>query len=122
MNWSYNYRAGGAACQVVDVRVSLHTNQFLPAFAPSPSTPARLGDTWQRYTASLQTHENGHVAIDTDYAQRLTTALQALTAPDCNQLARVAQTTTESYVAMLDTANALYDSQTNHGATQGAVL
>jgi len=50
------------------------------------------------------------------------TDLTALPAMACSQLASSANGIIQNDVAALNQANTDYDSQTNHGATQGAVL
>jgi predicted secreted Zn-dependent protease len=71
---------------------------------------------------ALKTHEDGHTALDIEYATKLATALQNTGNMDCATLTRQTQSIIDSHVTMLNAANELYDSQTNHGATQGAVL
>ncbi len=122
VSWSYGFHVSNSVCRLSDVRVGMHINQYLPLFVPSAATPQTTASSWQQYIAVLQQHENGHVAIDTDYAKRLTAALQNLATTDCGSIAAQASTITDSYVTMLNTANDLYDSRTNHGLTQGAVL
>lgn len=122
LNWSYSPVSDGTTCTLRSIRVGMHVNQYLPLFIPSTTTPVTITATWSAYAAALKAHEDGHTAINRDYAQRLTTALQQASAVDCTSLAAQAETTLQSYTVMLNTANELYDSQTNHGATQGAVL
>ncbi|MCA9327145.1 DUF922 domain-containing protein [Candidatus Saccharibacteria bacterium] len=122
LNWSYAVSVSGTTCRLTNVKIGLHVSQYMPAFVPTSSTPAGTKNAWNRYIANLQTHENGHVAIDTDYAQRLTNTLQNMGSVDCANPKNQVQTIINSYVTMLNAANELYDSQTGHGATQGAVL
>jgi predicted secreted Zn-dependent protease len=89
---------------------------------PEPETPTSVATSWNVYATNLKIHEDGHAAIDRDHANRLTVALQNLQALDCKNLGAQTQATISSYITMLNTANVLYDSQTNHGANQGAVL
>lgn len=122
LNWSYGIAADANGCSLTSVRVGLHVNQFMPLFVPSSTTPSVTQSTWSNYANSLQTHEDGHTAIDTRYAEQLVAALQNLRNIPCNTLDSQAKTTVQSYVTMLNAANELYDSQTGHGTTQGAVL
>lgn len=123
LNWRYSATSvGNNQCQLTNIRVGLHINQLMPTFVPTSGTPAAVASTWNRYAANLATHEAGHIDIDTQYAEKLLAALQAMGPLDCSLISRQAQTTIDSYVTMLNAANDLYDSRTNHGATQGAVL
>ena len=122
INWAYTPVAQNGSCSLKDVKVGLHVNQLMPAFSPGSTISTEVRSTWDTYARALQTHEDGHTAINIDYATRLNNALQSLGQMDCSTLTRQVQTTIDSHVAMLNTANELYDAQTNHGATQGAVL
>jgi len=122
LSWQYLTTNTETNCRLYDVRVGLHISQLLPQFTPTNSVSSTVTSEWNRYAAALTSHENGHVIIDTDYAQRMTTALQNLVSLDCSALSAQARITIDSYVALLNTANELYDSQTAHGATQGATL
>ena len=95
---------------------------ILPAWQPGGSAAAGLAGNWQNLIASLTVHENGHVAIDQQYANQLLNDLQSLPATACESLAASVATKAAADIAVLNTANAAYDAATNHGATQGAVL
>lgn len=122
LNWAYTPVAEKGVCSIKDIKVGLHVNQLMPAFSPGSTVSSEVRSTWDAYSRALQTHENGHTAINTDYAARLTTALQNLGQMDCSTLTQQVQTTIDSHITMLNTANELYDAQTNHGATQGTIL
>ncbi|QQS19732.1 DUF922 domain-containing protein [Candidatus Saccharibacteria bacterium] len=122
LNWAYTPTVTNGFCSITDVKVGLHVNQLMPAFSPGNAISPEVASAWDSYAHALKTHEDGHAAIDTNYATRLTVALQNLGSIDCNAMTSQVQTVIDSYVAMLDTANELYDAQTNHGATQGAIL
>lgn len=123
LNWRYTATAAGNnQCTLSNVRVGLHINQLMPLFIPNGTTPTSVTSSWNAYTTNLGIHEAGHVDIDTQYADKLLAALQSMGSVDCSLISRQAQTTIDSYVAMLNAANDLYDSRTNHGATQGATL
>ena len=122
LNWSYTTSASEGLCQLREVRVGLHVNQYLPDFVSDTTTSLQLSASWQRYIANLKTHEDGHTALNVAYATELTTALQNLGSLDCATLTTQVKTTIDSHITLLNTANELYDSRTNHGATQGAIL
>lgn len=122
LNWSYSMTASGSACTLADVRVGVHVTQYFPLFVATATTRSSVSNTWNTYATNLKTHEDGHTAIDIAYAQRITTALQQLTTSNCSTIDQRVQTTVNTYVSELNNANNQYDAQTNHGATQGAVL
>jgi len=122
MNWMYTPTVKDGTCQLANVKVGLHVNQYFPSFSPRNTTSPEAASAWELYRQSLKTHEDGHIALDREYAHRLSNTLQRTGPMDCATLSRQVQTIIDSHVAMLNTANELYDTQTNHGATQGAAL
>ena len=120
LTWSYTLAGNDTSCRVETARVGLHVNQYLPLYQPT-TTDMSLATTWNSYAASLKQHEDGHTAIDTTYAQKLTTALQAARG-SCDTIDARIRTITDAHITMLNTANELYDARTNHGVTQGAIL
>jgi len=122
LDWSYNYTTlANDSCSLGNIKVGIHTAMALPAWQTNTTTPG-LADRWTQFSSALASHEQGHVAIDKLYAAKLVTDLTALPAMACSQLASSANGIIQNDVAALNQANTDYDSQTNHGATQGAVL
>ncbi|MDI6737199.1 MAG: DUF922 domain-containing protein [Nanoarchaeota archaeon] len=90
---------------------------------------------WDRFIEALTAHEQGHVDLCMDYAGRLKTALTGLESDVCSTesmqkacddaLTDLEQKAGDAYDAVdsdYNTADDLYDSTTDHGETQGAVL
>ena len=120
LTWQYSYVSiGDGSCKISHAKVGLHVMQIMPFWQP---TTAALGSQWQSFMGALATHENGHTALDTQYAQTLLDDLNGFPATPCGQLAQSVKHITDSDVATLNQANDNYDSSTNHGATQGAIL
>lgn len=122
LNWSYTPAVTDGTCHIENVKIGLHINQLMPAFSPGNAISPSVASTWDAYSQALKTHEDGHTALDIQYAERLAAALSGVGNMECGVLTRQVQTIVDSHLAMLNTANELYDSQTNHGATQGAAL
>lgn len=123
LTWQYNYVAeGNGMCKVVHAKVGIHIMQIMPLWQPGVAAQAGLSSQWQSFMSSLKTHENGHTALDVQYAQTLLDDLNSFPATSCGQLAQSVKHLTDSDVATLNQANDNYDTSTNHGATQGAVL
>jgi len=120
LTWSYGLSQTGGNCKVTNVKVGLHVNQYLPSLAAG-NTSGQLQAHWNAYSASLHQHENGHVEINKQYSAKLLQGLQNISAP-CATIEKLVSDTAKTYVTMLDAANELYDSRTDHGATQGAIL
>lgn len=122
LNWQYDYSISGPVCVITTVKVGLHVDQDLPSWQVPSGANAQLQSQWKSFSAALQAHENGHVAIDTQYAQALLDDLRGFPPTDCADFSASVKHLTDTDVAVLNQANDNYDSSTNHGATQGAVL
>lgn len=123
LNWQYGYtRDASGMCRVVHPKVGLHVSQILPVWQPTAQADAGLPATWQQFMSALATHENGHTALDVQYAQTLQSDLNNFPATACDHIQQAVQHLADSDVATLNQANDNYDSSTNHGATQGAIL
>jgi predicted secreted Zn-dependent protease len=122
LNWQYDYSISGDICVITGVKVGLHVSQDMPVWQVPAGANAGLQSQWATFIANLQTHENGHAALDKQYAQVLLDDLRTFPPTDCANFAASIQHLTDNDVAVLNQANDNYDSSTNHGATQGAVL
>ena len=123
LNAQYNWAEDSSGyCRVTGAKVGLHINMILPQWQPNADSEAGLAVSWQTYINNLTTHENGHVAIDKQYAAQLLNDLQAFPAGDCASIADSLKTKVNADIAALDAANDAYDAATNHGATQGAIV
>jgi|JI10StandDraft_1071094.scaffolds.fasta_scaffold00543_48 predicted secreted Zn-dependent protease len=121
LTWAYDVSAQGNLCTLSNVRVGLHVNQHLPHFIPGVTTPRSTASEWSAYFSALEAHEQGHIDLDSQYAERLLAAFRTVSG-DCTTIDEQAATVARSVTTMLNTANELYDARTNHGATQGALL
>ncbi len=86
--------------------------------APRSIAPDIL-EPWGHYIEALRRHEMGHVAIARAAGQALFDALSAL--PDGASRERIDHVARAS-IAEAHEKERAYDSETRHGATQGAVL
>jgi predicted secreted Zn-dependent protease len=123
LTWQYvALTADNGLCTISHLKIGLHVSMSLPAWSPSAQTTNGLASQWQNFIRSLTTHENGHVSLNTQYAGQLLNDLQNTPAVDCGTLNATVQTKARTALANLDAANVTLDSQTDHGATQGAIL
>lgn len=122
INWSYSTTQTGDVCTLRDLHIGLHIAQLLPSFVPNASTPSAVTAAWNTYAANLAVHEDGHVALANRYTQELAAKLQSIGPMRCSLLASHVEVTITSQLTLLNSEDTLYDSRTNHGATQGAVL
>lgn len=123
MTWQYYTVIGaGNACSLTDVKVGVHTATIMPLWQPTSSAAEGLPTRWQSFSTDLLTHEQGHVALDKQYAAKVLADLNALPAMNCDDLTSTVKSTINSDVSALNNANNNYDAATDHGATQGAVI
>ena len=91
----------------------------LPEWRPKRHADQRLEQAWPGYLAGLTGHEMGHRANGVKAAFAVRDALAAM-APmeDCQGLATAADSSANAAFGSYKNADAEYDRQTNHGATQ----
>lgn len=123
VTWHYQRRESENECRVERASVTLRVVITLPRWRNRESAPALLGEKWQRYLDALQVHEAGHL----DFAVRAATEIrQQLVAleplPTCEELEARVNTTCEAILRSYWALETAYDSTTNHGVTQGAIL
>jgi predicted secreted Zn-dependent protease len=123
INYSYLYDTdSNGKCYLRNVAVGLHINSYLPEWQPSAYDISGLSAKWQNYIASLKTHEQGHKDLDIQYAEQILNGLKNLPHSSCSTIVKTANKFADDKIAALKAANSSYDSQTNHGATQGATF
>lgn len=119
MVWDYAYQDIDGACVITKARVGITISQTFPTWQPSKASDA---EKWSLFQQALQEHELQHVTINTQYAHKLQSELVGLTAPSCTLIDQYASTVTQNITSELVSANTAYDSDTDHGTTQGALL
>ena len=120
--WQYNVHTESTACTVNTVKVGLHTAMALPSWQPSADSVTGLASRWQSFMSALVNHEQGHVAIDKQYAAKIVSDINSIGALNCASVTATVNGIINNDVSALNAANSTYDQQTNHGATQGANL
>lgn len=121
--WQYTSSiTGNGLCTTSDVKVGLHTTMTLPAWSASKHATSGLASKWNVFINNLTHHENGHIALDKQYANILLNDLENYPATDCATLATAVQAKASAILADLNAANSSYDNHTDHGATQGAII
>jgi predicted secreted Zn-dependent protease len=108
-------------CSITTAVVTLHVNQVYPAWKPTVDTQA-MQPSWDTFIRNLRAHEQGHVALDAQYARTLYDALESIPAQNCNTFKSSVDGKAAAIMDALVVANENYDNTTKHGTTQGAVL
>lgn len=121
VNYTYRWnRLAGGQCAISGVAPTFEGEIRLPNWVPGPNVSAAQREAWQRYSAALKVHEDGHIA----HGKQLASALSQLsgTRIDCGTADSSIKQRADAIFKQYQTADTEYDRTTNHGATQGAVL
>lgn len=120
--YSYNYfEIEGGQCAIKDVKIALHITFLFPAWQDSGSNP-QLTSHFNQYYQSLVTHEHGHRDITIQYAQQALAAVEALPPSPCNSIVQTVNAYADAKLQVIQQKNSAYDSETGHGASQGAIF
>ena len=123
-----------ATLQVKSATVAVTTNTDTPNWVDSSKASSAAQGEWNRFSDAVNTHEGEHVAIDVQGANQLDSKVaglsatgtgatkEAATAAANQALGGAIQNAVKDNAAETAATNAQYDANTNHGATQGAVL
>jgi predicted secreted Zn-dependent protease len=123
LTWQYQTQElGDGNCSLSDVKVGLHLSSTLPEWQSDAYAKNGLTGRWQRFMTALEQHEKGHAELDKKYAEQIAQDLQTIPASSCETLSRTADALIRVDTGALDVANHTYDRETQHGATQGAVI
>lgn len=123
IRYAYAYQTSDGSCSIDAVKVVIHTTAITPSWTAEPGTDADVPDRWAHFIAALTIHEQGHIDLGTQGAQKLLTDLQRIpSATTCAALDQQANGVAQADLAAASQAQADYDAQTQHGATQGAVF
>lgn len=103
-------------CSVSNVAVGLHFAQVFPSWSPSSGDDAGLSAEWTSFMSSLQSFEQGHINIITQYANSLLSGLQTLPAgSNCTTEISAAENYGNSEISAGIQADTAYDVDSNHG-------
>lgn len=122
INWRFDGTVIDTHCEAGNIKVGVRVRETLPTWTSTSQATAGLAVTWETFSKNLLAHENGHRDLAIQHATILLGELQGITADNCDQLADKATATAQQRLANLNQANGQYDTETHHGASQGAVL
>ena len=121
INWQYSYTDNGIGmCTLSDAKIGVHINQIFPKWQSNAS--ANLTSQWQAFMSGLVVHEQGHVALNEQYAQTMLNQLQNFPATSCSTVSAAVNAQMNGDLTALNNAHQAYENQTNYGATQGAIV
>jgi len=121
VRWNFRYRPRGASCEVTSVETSLDVIMTLPRWTRPAGAPAELEREWERYSAALRAHEDGHAGLGAAAAGEIQRRLSEMSGTSgCQALADDMNRTGRAILEEAKAREREYDATTGHGATQGA--
>ena len=122
-NWSFLAgRLPDGNCKLTSVAVGVHTAEVLPRWTPGPSAAGGLAQKWTKFAGALATHEQGHLQRAVQGAQKILHDMQSMGEVSCTTLNSSVNGVGQRDLNAITETERQYDVQTDHGATQGAVL
>jgi predicted secreted Zn-dependent protease len=120
ISWSISQRLTPNGCSATPANVSLSIDTTLPKWT---NVQSGLAAQWSNFLQNLSRHESGHAELARKGAQKLLLDLENLKpTTNCRMLETAAQKVWDSNYRLMMQSDLDYDSKTNHGATEGAVL
>lgn len=120
-DWSIQWSVKN--CATPAWTVSLSIDYSMPNWdVPAGADPVLVAQ-WRTYVSALYCHEYGHGKIGLDCANRIYDDFAGLPGnADCNALTSAAKARFQAILNDCHTIETDYDTQTNHGATMGAIF
>ncbi|GAB4500496.1 MAG: hypothetical protein Fur0035_00360 [Anaerolineales bacterium] len=122
--WRFYYQrslTGGCSIARAEVDVNL-TFTFPRWLAPADAAPGLI-KKWESYQQALKAHEQQHADLAIAGGEEIYNAILAVPpAATCPDLENAANAAARQRFDQIQARQEAYDSETNHGATQGAVF
>ena len=123
VTWRFPFSRTDEGCSTGPVSTDVHINVTLPRWKGPADESDLLVRRWRRYLDALKVHESGHRETGFRAATDITETLPALPPkPSCEEAEEAANTKAREVLERYRTLDTDYDSETRHGATQGAVF
>ncbi|HHH9441283.1 TPA: DUF922 domain-containing protein [Pseudomonas aeruginosa] len=121
---TYDYvQLANGGCAISNPKVTVDISISLPVLLDDPQRSPAVVREWQRFYSALSEHEMLHAANGKRTAQILLNRLSGVrTELSCDRLRVVVSDAGQALIQKLGQYDTQLDLQTNHGATQGAVL
>lgn len=109
----YDYETTGS--EISNATITVRTRTTMPQWSRYSSASQAEKDEWDRFFASLQAHEQGHIEL---VMRHLDHVDEQLVGKSVDGAAEAWQSTLDALLS----ASREYDSQTDHGRSQGATI
>lgn len=118
--WRYDMTEKNGRCRAHDIEVDLAVRMMLPRWNPPPGASRDLVDTWQRFSALLREHEDGHHRLAVEAAQEVRRKLRRRgEARDCKTLEAAMTDTANDVLREYREKQAEFDRRTDYGRAGG---
>ena len=121
LRWTWRSTSDGVNCTLSSVSVRMRSEVTLPRWIPPRDTVPGLAAQWSQFIAALETHEVGHKDIAARAAKDILYKLRTLST-SCATLSDDVRRVTADLVERMRVEQIAYDTETRHGATQGATF
>lgn len=121
---TYDYvQLANGGCAISNPKVTVEISVSLPSLQDDPNRSPEVIREWTRFYTALRAHELLHAANGKRTAQTLLNRLSGVrTELPCDRLRVVVTDAGQALIKKLGQYDTQLDQQTNHGATQGALL
>ncbi len=123
IHWDLQYfPKSESACGLNSYKVSVDTEYQFPHLA-TQNISSPVGFQWQRFMEALTLHEKGHHDLGLQAASDIEGMFEHLgDFPNCKELELSANKEAQKIIRAYRKKEKIYDEETQHGKTQGAVL
>jgi predicted secreted Zn-dependent protease len=123
IKWNYRYQQRNNQCRIASVVVNTTIKITLPAWRIPANASQKLKQQWNNYLNKLRLHEQGHQQHGINASNDVFKSLNNTPAyATCSQLERAANQAGYAIIKGYNQRDLVYDQETEHGATQGAVF
>jgi predicted secreted Zn-dependent protease len=123
IKWDYGYNCGTLGCTAANFNATVAITFRYPSWKPTETAPATLVERWDAYMRNLIVHETGHRDMAVERTRDLASEIaQMPPAPSRRELDRQIEQLASVRMAKMNGDQRIYDADTIHGSTQGAVF
>lgn len=121
VRWTYRFASKGKLCEIQSLETEPSGVMTLPKWDNADRASTNLRQEWQRYSAALRVHEDGHYKLGVSAAKDIKQRLSRLTsAAGCKALQEEIDSKASAVIAEFLAKELEYDATSKHGSTQGA--
>jgi len=122
IDWKYYSAQGPHGCQLIDTQTKVHVVHILPALSEYVTDKQTI-EVFNKFNKALKQHEKNHGKNGLSAAREMDKAFNEIPPqPNCRMLSRMVNDIGNSIVQKYAQKDSEYDSLTNNGETEGAVI